>query len=84
MAESCDLVGMARSVVVESISADFAFNNRIAYRVRLSCGCSYWEYRPIGTAPPKKGRSEACHAAHQTDSGGRSMTALRLGTHLWT
>jgi hypothetical protein len=42
--------------------ADFAFNNRIAYHVILSCGCAYWEHRPIGQVPPEIGRAELCHA----------------------
>ena len=59
---------MPRAVFVASAVAEFAFNDRIAYRVTLSCGCTYWEYRPIGEAPPEVGRGELCHADAHTSS----------------
>ena len=59
------LLDMARAAYVACVTADFAFNLRIAYRITLSCGCRYWEHRPMGMAPPRKGRPETCHAAHR-------------------
>jgi hypothetical protein len=64
--ERCDANCVSKLNRIESVRADFVMDLRICYHVRLSCGCSYWEYRPIDAAPPKKGEAGTCGIVHTT------------------
>lgn len=55
---------MSRSVMVESVIPEFTLGAQTAYRVTLSCGCTYWEYRPTADGRLQIGEHLRCYALH--------------------
>ena len=55
---------MPRAVTVARVTSDFALNGRICYQVVLSCGCRFWEYRPIEVLGRRRGEPATCYADH--------------------
>jgi hypothetical protein len=57
---------MGHPVYVETVLPAFNVGEQIGYPVTLSCGCFYWEYRPMYDPPPALGDAVRCYA-HSTD-----------------
>jgi hypothetical protein len=55
-------------VTVAQVIGDFAFNDRICYRVVLSCGCRFWEYLPVEVLSRRKCDAAMCYADHARHS----------------
>ena len=55
-------------VAVAEVTVDRKFpeQRRTRYRIRMECGCEYWEEHDQDAPPPEIGRPVPCHASHQT------------------
>ena len=52
---------------VARIDRDTDFDGHASYRVTLSCGCYFSEYRPINDPPPETGRPATCFVEASSD-----------------
>jgi hypothetical protein len=57
----------ARTVYVTRVHADFTTSlGHVAYKVALSCGCSWWALRDPSAPAPETDIAALCFAAHAT------------------
>jgi hypothetical protein len=67
-------------VGIDSVTSVFTLAERTAYRVLLTCGCVYWEYRPIdGVAIRDWLRSSVVTRRMSRCRGLEPFSSLQLG-----